>query len=649
MFSGFQRSLMLRVGFALALIAAFALFGIVSSVIIAETLRGEATAINRAGALRMQTYSISTDLLQPRSLEPDVHRQRVESGLRKFEERYASEPLTRIVPSDPAQPARAAYEEVGLTWEQQVKPAILRALENPSPSAPDVLALRDELDVFVDRIDNLVRLLEQRTESKVQLLRFTQGMSLFLTLVVIFITMYFIRNDVLQPLRDLLRAAEAVRRRDFTWRIQHTGPDELGQLGATFNLMARDLSQTYEELEARVSEKTGALERSKRSLELMYRSLMHLHESSLTEEDYAETLGEVERFLGLGSGSICMVEEDGRKGFRLASTWARGSSGGAPCSLESCQDCIEEGHTRLSRVRSVTRADGRGVLTVPLRDGNRIHGLLTMQVPEGLNLDQWQIRLVEAVAQHLATSIGRQRTIDQQNRLALLEERATIARELHDSLAQALSYLKIEVSRLQGMAQQPGREFEIQATLRDVREGLNDAYRQLRELLTTFRIRMDDRGLHDALETTVREFAERGKLSVRLQNLVAEGQLEVNAEIHVLQLVREALSNVVKHAQARTAWVSLQPLPDGRIRVAVEDDGRGIPRQVPEHGHYGLAIMRERARNLGGALKLKPGSHGGTSVVIEFDPAVHRGLYTRETPEATNSPQEESDERRDAP
>ncbi|WP_232222272.1 histidine kinase [Thioalkalivibrio paradoxus] len=627
-----NRSLMLRLGFAFSLIAALALFGIVTSVIIAETLRGEATAINRAGALRMQTYMISTELLERRVESAEARKLRIVSALDRFEARYLGEALTRIVPRGTSEPARQVYDKVGHTWEHRIRPGVVAALDQP-PDAEQLGPLRQEMDAFVVLIDDLVRHLEQKTESKVQLLRFTQGMSLFLTLVVIFITMYFVRTEVLQPLRALLRAAEAVRRRDFGWRIRHTGDDELGQLGATFNLMARDLSQTYEDLETRVREKTGALERSNRSLELMYRSLMHLHDASLADASYSRTLRELERFLGLGAGSVCVVEPDGRKGFRMATSDTAPGSGPVFCTLESCQNCLDDGRTRLNRPRS--SADTGRVLSVPLRDGDRIHGLLRMQVPDGVNLEPWQIQLAEGVAQHLGTAIGRQHRADQLNRLALLEERATIARELHDSLAQALTYMKIQVSRLQGMLKTPGREFQMESTLRDLRKGLNSAYGELRELLTTFRIRMDEQGLNRVLEATVREFADRGELSIRLHNRVADGQIGVNEEIHVLQIVREALSNVIKHSGAHAATVGLDTLPDGRIRVMIEDDGRGMPEPAGKHGHYGLTIMRERARNLDGELEILPRSGGGTIVAVLFEPAALAAAHTEPLNENT--------------
>lgn len=636
MLASIQRSLLLRMGFAFALIATFALVGMVTSVIIADTLRGEATAINRAGALRMQTYAIGTELLQPRPPGDTAHRERVERSLQGFEEKLRSEVLTRIVPRRSTDPARIAYEDIAGSWETQIRPSFLLAVNGPLD--PDAfLRMQQQVHGFVDRIDTFVRLLEQKTESKVQLLRFTQGAFLFLTLMVIFITMYLLKNDVLQPLRELLRATEAARQRDFSWRVAHTGNDELGRLGTTFNRMAEELSQSYEDLEARVRDKTAVLERTNRSLDLMYRSLSQLHDADVSDASYGHTLHDLESFLGVGPGIICVVDEDTRRGYRATQTGDAGATGAERCTLESCDACLDRAQTRLSHASRGGTAPRETQLSVPLHDGARLVGLLTLQVPEHLNLEPWQIQLVEGVAKQLGVAMGKQRRLEQAHRLALLEERATIARELHDSLAQGLTYMKILTSRLQAMLGQPGREAQARDAVRELRDSLNDAYRELRELLTTFRIRMDESGLHQALESSVREFAERGRLKIGLSNRVADGELGANAEIHVLQIIREALSNVVKHAGASAATVALTPLPDGRIRITVEDDGRGMPAETSRHGHYGLTIMRERAHKLNADLRIRPGEGGGTRLVVDIDVHAQTGkVHGIEVPIATH-------------
>jgi two-component system nitrate/nitrite sensor histidine kinase NarX len=199
----------------------------------------------------------------------------------------------------------------------------------------------------------------------------------------------------------------------------------------------------------------------------------------------------------------------------------------------------------------------------------------------------------------------------------LHEERGIIARELHDSLAQSLSYLKIQVTRLSAALNDPSDNMTPQGVLEELREGINSAYRQLRELLTTFRLKMDDRGLKRALEDTAQEFRVRSTVKIMLDNRLPSSLLTPNEEIHVLQIVREALSNVVRHAKAQHARVTLQRLGDS-VEVEVSDDGRGIdPRPGGAH-HYGMTIMRERSESLNGELSMESAPAEGTRVQLRF-------------------------------
>jgi two-component system, NarL family, nitrate/nitrite sensor histidine kinase NarX len=618
MLGGIDRSLLWRMGLGLSLIAAAALFGIIASVLISEQVRGAATAINHAGTLRYSTYDATTAVLRPQVVDQEGHRRELERALDRFERHYAGDPLYRMVPEDPAHPARRAYHEVGSIWEAAVRPMLLSGLGR-APDAGFYDELRGVADDFVQRVDEMVFLLEQRTEARMQLLRIVQAVGLALTLLVILSTVWFLRRDVVRPLRELLAGAQAVRRGDFRRRIGHTGEDELGQLGSAFNLMARDLSRSYDELERRVEQKTRALEYSNRALELMYRSLSHLHDGTLSRANYTETLREMEKLLGLGRGSLCLLESDGRKGFRLADSGRDPGSDGPLCEQRSCAGCVgiaPDGGYR----RGVADADSGRLLSIPIHDGAEIHALLRMELPDGVTPEPWQLQLVEAIAHHLGIAIASQRRAIQSRRLALLEERAAIARELHDSLAQGLSYLKIQVTRVQVACRHIDHAPELDAALTDLREGLNGAYRQLRELLTTFRIGIDAEGLNSALEETVAGITARGAPYVELENRLADGELGINEEVHVLHIIREALCNVLHHAEATRTRVTLDWTPDRRVRVAIVDNGVGIGEKPRKADHYGLSIMLERAAQLKGELDVGRAPEGGTHVRLVFRP-----------------------------
>jgi two-component system nitrate/nitrite sensor histidine kinase NarX len=180
--------------------------------------------------------------------------------------------------------------------------------------------------------------------------------------------------------------------------------------------------------------------------------------------------------------------------------------------------------------------------------------------------------------------------------------------------------MKIQVSRLQTLMKAPEKRDESAQVLLELREGMSSAYRQLRELLTTFRLKMEGQDLAGALRQTADEFAERGGLSIDL-GLVLEGcPLTPNEEIHILHVVREALSNVVNHARAGRASIRIAPAADGLMEVMVEDDGVGIVKS-PDIHHYGMTIMEERARTLAGEMIYAAGDLGGAHITLRFRPA----------------------------
>lgn len=222
----------------------------------------------------------------------------------------------------------------------------------------------------------------------------------------------------------------------------------------------------------------------------------------------------------------------------------------------------------------------------------------------------------------------------------MLEERAALARELHDSLAQSLAYMKIQVSRLKPLIDNPQldnpqRASEAAEVLGELREGLNSAYRQLRELLTTFRLRIEGEGLGAALKSTVSEFTNRSTVAITLDVHLAGSALTPHEEIHALQIVREALSNVLNHAQARHAHVSVNCDSDGSVSAIVTDDGIGIHEVAGTH-HYGMAIMEERARNLQGQLSVENLPDVGTRVTLRFTPSIRRSATIPIHPHSAN-------------
>ncbi len=615
-----KQSLLLRLGVAMATIVLLAVVGTISSVFMADTSEGFAAAINQAGTLRMQSYRIASSLVQTNIDEVAQSAHVTQHLVAEFEQRLYNPRIHDVLSKEASTQVHATYSAVEQQWEESMQPImndyVGRALGGEIDPATAArlqqlrLAYLGNVDGFVDLVHAFVRALEDEAESKIRQLRLIQIVVLILTFVVVGVILYLVKKDVLVPLRDLLSFAKAVRGGDFSVRSHPRRDDELGQLGYAFNLMAEDLSKIYADLEKRVEEKTADLEQSNRSLELLYSIAKQLGENPVTEASLDNLIGDIQRLIGIKGGAVCLGVPGDKQAFRMAMTMSMQDQ------VPDCLQCLGEGDAHAFMVE--TRDGGlEGRYSVPIRDQSQQYGILLVGLPDGMELEDWQRRLLETVASHIAMAINRSRQSSRNRMLSLLEERSVIARELHDSLAQSLSYLKIQVSRLDKTLDNTEDE-KVHEITKKLRDGLNSAYRELRELLTTFRLGISEEGLSRAIEDTVREFKDRSKIEITLENRIANCVFSPNEEIHIVQIVREALSNIIRHSKATMAIVSLNCDMDGDVKVMIEDDGIGMPDISQLEHHYGLPIMRERAQGLDGILHVGPSSMGGTAVKLTF-------------------------------
>jgi two-component system, NarL family, nitrate/nitrite sensor histidine kinase NarX len=272
------------------------------------------------------------------------------------------------------------------------------------------------------------------------------------------------------------------------------------------------------------------------------------------------------------------------------------------------------------------------ILAVGFTSPSGALGVLLLEANEDHLFDETETQLLELTAQLLTMIMGFQGREQEGRRVALLEERSALARELHDSLAQSLSYMKIQIARLQSSSASSMAVEARDGIINQLREGLDNAYRELRELLATFRVHMDVRGLGFAIQSAIDEFTQRGNLSIVLDNRLVNARLTVNEEFHILHVIREALSNIVRHSGATSTTVTLEYQSSGTILVTIDDDGIGYTPQAMDQeqsgngdvqdtpGHYGQKIMKERAYSLGGDITVLRRRKGGTRVRLVFTP-----------------------------
>ncbi len=611
-----SRSTLLRVSTVLGVIALLAITVVIAAAVFTERSVGKGAAINLAGSLRMQSYLLATRVAEP-DVEPAERERRIRREIDAFEARLAHPQLVGALPGragDDNSALAQSYRSIAAHWRDQIRPLAERAANDSAARE----ALLTQIHPFVAEIDRFVLQLEADLESRIHGLQVALGAALFITLVLVISAVFLLDVEVFQPVRDLVRCAQAVRSGSFAARAENTGPDELGQLGRDFNHMVEEMGRLYGSLEAQIAEKTADLAEKNRSLALLYETARDLTQPSLRREALQRIAENVRDVLGVAGVVICARDEQTRGGFPLAQAEERA---GRTCDLVRCEDC-EDG----TRIVWHTAADERGaarVVSVPMVDGDRSFGVMPLTLMPGQELTPSQLELVQVIGRHLAAALAAEESRDEHRRLALFEERSAIARELHDSIAQSLTYTKIQLARLSALVGQGASADEAREVVAELRNGVSTAYRQLRELLTTFRLQLSGKGLRSAVAQVVDDLRQRAGLEVELRDELVGVELSANEQIHVLQIVREALANVEHHAQARHASVHLKRREedrDGAIEVSIEDDGIGIGAATSPRHHFGLSIMRDRARALGGTIDIESRQPTGTSVRLRFVP-----------------------------
>jgi len=249
--------------------------------------------------------------------------------------------------------------------------------------------------------------------------------------------------------------------------------------------------------------------------------------------------------------------------------------------------------------------------SVPLYFRDRRLGILNVTGPDWRPLTDEELHLLSTIAYQVGVAVERARLAEEAARLARAEERARIAREIHDTLAQGLAAIALDVeAALRQLAQRPeGARPRLARALRTARQSLEDARRSVVNLRAG-----PPKPLGEALAALARAFASETGIRVRVR-AAGDLRLPLEVEAELYRIAQEALRNVRRHAAARRVHVVLEAA-DGWVRLGVQDDGRGFDvRAVPERCQ-GIVGMRERVKLLGGVLRIRSRPGRGTQVAV---------------------------------
>ncbi|MEJ2764208.1 nitrate/nitrite two-component system sensor histidine kinase NarQ [Photobacterium sp. MCCC 1A19761] len=519
----------------------------------------DAEAINVSGSMRMQSYRLAYDV-QTQSPQLPAH-------LAQFEQSLFSTSMVALehwtVPNDIKQHYLSLIER----WQ-----SLQHLLQRGEPQG-----FLGEIVSFVDDLDRFVFELQEFSEIKLQFLSIIGGLGLSLILLVALFTIHFTRRQIVSPLNQLVAASEQIQSGRFDIKLAVKSDNELGILAGTFSQMATELGKLYRGMEQTVAEKTRRLRHANESLQVLYQCSQELSVSRLSSQHFSAMLDTLINIEGLTAAKLVIDESNGRNTEIAAGTANNGAW--------HYQDLELDGQVL-------------GQLwwqyTLPCPDKN----------------------LIDNLARTLARGIYYNRAQKQAEQLLLMEERATIARELHDSLAQSLSYLKIQMTLLKRQLSNHQHDSAM-AIISEIDQGLSGAYTQLRELLSTFRLTIKEANFGEALVEMLKPLDEQTDAMLIIENHLSSLNLDAHHQVHLLQLIREAVLNAIKHAEADE--ITVHCAQDGeQVNILITDDGQGFDPADEKRNHYGLAIMIERASRLHGELSIHTTLGAGCKVALSF-------------------------------
>ena len=606
-----------------------------------DTQKQDALAVNLAGRQRMLVQQMAGDALRFQHDGAQAPVQSLVEAAHAFDETLAAliaggttvypPGRTVAIPAtrDPA--TLDALAQVEATW-MEFRGHVAGVAAGP-PGSHELearfRAIEGLAPELLQQADEVVRRYEAAATLKLGRVRAIQAAFFAGSLALLVGGLVLVHRAVVQPLRRLARAAERIGRSDLATPVGVQGPREIERLACSFEAMRADLAawrqaqqQWTEELESLVAQRTrelAALHEVSREIT----SQLEIRQVRQSVTDKARTL------LAADVAVLCLLEPDERFLQSSASSGpAEAVLGGRtsalhqlaervlasdealPCGADECQGCcgILAGPFRASH------------LVAPLRIGPRVLGALCVGGQTGGQFSGEARHVLTELANSAAIALENARLYAQAERMATLEERQRIAAEMHDGLAQMVSYLGLQADRAADLVA-AGRRGAAAEQLQRLRGGIEQASVEVRRAITS--LQQDPQppqALQGRLARLAADLAQEGEPAVDLVLASPEPLiLTRDACQEVLRVVGEAVLNARRHAGAGRVGVRLEH-SNGEASVTIQDDGRGFDPAAPLAGsqHFGMSIMRARAARLGGSLAVKSGPGQGTRVTLTW-------------------------------
>lgn len=588
-------------------------------------LESTSAATNIIGDIRYHIFRTAL-FVQPNYPDRDFNNEirMVAAGLDLLQKGDTWRPL--VVPE--TREIRAALERIDEGWRTEVLPQLWAARQGGHHfTMQNVNAYMEELSALSDEIDRY-------REHYLWELRYLQGLLIVLAIGSLFAIMALLLRWVIRPLGRLGEAINRLSAGDLNARTEVTSEDEIGEIARGFNQMAARLKDSHDNLEQKVAEKTASVEEKNSHLAQLYEMTSYFTQRR-SLDDLVE--GFVSRIMRQAEAEACTLQLLCGPDDSLQLLTAEGlpvelvkvvndlpADGALVASVlqKSYPVCFHLTELDDPLSQRFCEAGFHTVYSFQIRSTSGDLGIFTLFFKTNPHLSTQVIRLLENFVTHFGVAIASNRLIERDRQFAVIQERQLLAQGLHDSIAQALSFLNLQVQFLSDAIRTNDISLRDES-LSAIRTGVQECYEDVRELLLNFRERLHKEGFIEGVRTVINRFEAQSRMNARLRVSGRGPELTPRQKLQVVFIIQEALSNVRKHSQAENVDIRIENNAD--LVVTITDDGVGIDDELVKKRkgqHVGLSIMAERASRIGAEVEVsRVTPAGGTRVILRLTEA----------------------------
>lgn len=629
-------SLRQRIGFLFLAFFFLIAISVIATFLAIETQKKDALVINLAGRQRMLLQAMTRHALELEK-QPDEgeHRKAMAEAAQVFASTldalenggpapYVLEQVVTLPPTrDPA--VRASLQQVRVRWaalQTQLELVLTTPHDDPAFSNA-VAAIESQSLPLVQVMDDAVRAFEQVATAKVHRLRIIQVLFLIAAVILVLMGYGLIYRTVICPVRALQAAAEEIGSGQLAKPVPNLGPDEIGQLAQSLEVMRQQLHAVHVDLEAQVAQRT-------RELEALYEVTREISSRLEISHVLRSVTDKAHELLGGEVAALCLLDQGGRelnlqalsgpeRALRESGISAQDPRAAQVLAAEGALSCEHGGCTGHCKILAPPFQASH--LAAPLRIGERVIGALCVGSTQMGLFPPDAAALLTKLADSAAIALENARLYEQAERVATLEERQRIAAEMHDGLAQTLSYLGLKLDRIAELVEL-GQGCEASQELQRARSAIDQAAQEVRRSIASLQGENDlPQSLSERLAEVVREFTANGGPAVKLMvDLEAPLLMPSSHMEQVIRVLQESLANARQHSGASKITARLERVGN-QARIIITDNGCGFdPKTVAENGdrHFGLRIMRARAARIGGHIRIESSPGQGTQLTLTW-------------------------------